>query len=293
MIEIREISDLKEAEASWRSLSPRRTIFDEWDFRYCFYKYDPLPLHFFVAYEGGSLVGLMPLQKHPEHGFEFFAEEPSEESRPFVKPGYEHIIPQLYAAIPGPAKCYDISGDDSFTMSLPLEDYKYVLPLAKIEDWEGYLKARLSVKKQRNLRAEMRKIEALEPEMTNDDRRSIEDVFALNCASFSDSYLQPGEERQGWADLLLLPYDWRLTAVKVGGSVVAASLSVVYNGTYFYLINGADNRRVPNIGKYLNRLNLERAISLGAEYWDAGLGDCNWKEAWHMDKVPQYLFKKE
>ena len=51
MISIREIRDLKEAEALWRSLSPGETIFDEWEFRFCFYKYTPLPLCFLAAYE--------------------------------------------------------------------------------------------------------------------------------------------------------------------------------------------------------------------------------------------------
>ncbi len=292
MLSIREVNDLKSAEVLWRALSPKKTIFDEWDFRYCFYKYEPMEICFLAAYDDSNLVGLMPLEKHTKHGFEFFAEDPSEESRPFVKVGYEKIIPGLYDAIPGPAKCYDITGSDEFTVKLELEDYKYILPLENINNFEDYLKNRLSAKKQRNLRAEFRKIEDLNPEIIVDDFSGIEEVFKLNSSRFPDSYLQSEAERLAWGDLLKLPYDWHLISIKIDNKIVAASLSVMYNNIYFYLINGADIN-IPNLGKYLNKINLERAIEFKAESWDAGLGDCNWKEAWHLDKIPQYLFKKD
>jgi hypothetical protein len=292
MLEIRTVNDLKEAERLWRALSPRKTIFDEWDWRFCFYKHEPMEIYFLTAYEENILAGLMPLEKHPKHGLEFFAEDASEESRPFIKAGFDHIIPKLYAAIPGPAKCYDISGDDEFTRQLPLEDYKYILPLESIYSFEDYLKARLSAKKQRNFRADFRKVEELKPEIVYNNPDDIEFLFALNSDRFDDSYLQSSSERAAWGDLLALPYDWQLISIKIADKVVAASLAVVYHETYFYLINGA-NKAIPNLGKYLNKVNLERAINLKAKYWDAGLGGCNWKDVWHLDKIPQYLFKKD
>jgi hypothetical protein len=300
MLRIREINDLNKAALLWRALSPNQTIFDLWDWRFCFYKYEPMEICFLAAYDTNSgeensaenLVGLMPLEKHPKHGWEFFAEDPSEESRPFVRAGYEKIIPDLYAAIPAPAKCYDITGDDEFTKKLPLEDYKYILPLENLYNFEDYLKSRLSAKKQRNFRADFRKIEDLKPEIIFDDLADIEAVFKLNSNHFSDSYLKSETERAAWRDLLTLPYNWRLVSIKINNYVVAASLAVVYNGIYFYLINGADIS-IPNLGKYLNKINLERALALKAKCWDAGLGDCNWKKDWHLDKIPQYLFKKD
>ncbi len=299
MISIKEIRDLKTAEALWKALSPRETIFDEWDFRYCFYKYEPLKLCFLAAYEKNNneetedkLVGLLPLQKHPRYGFEFFAEDPSEESRPFIKLGYDYIIADLYAAIPGPAKCYDISGEDEFTVKLPLEDYSYILPLRGFNNFDDFLKARLSSKKSQNMRAEFRKVEVVKPEIIYNNFEDLDEIFKLSTAKFSDSYLQSEAERKPWKDLLSLSYNWQIVSLKVAGKIVAASLSVLFNGTYFYLINGTDKNSVPNLGKYLNKVNVERAIELKAEYWNAGLGDCNWKAAWHLDKIPQYLFEK-
>lgn len=297
MIEIRTVSDLASAEKLWRLLSPRETIFDEWDFRFAFYKYDPYPLGFLAAYEikasgEEEAVALMPLEKHPEHGWEFFAEDPGEENKPFVRTGYEGVIPDLYAAIPAPAKCFDISGTDEFTVKLPLEDYKYILPLETLKSWDDYLEKRLSPKKRRVLRADLRKVEAEEPQAFWGRQEDLGHLFALNQANFSDSYLQTEAERGAWSDLLRLPYDWQISGLEINGRVVAAALAVFYNHHYIYLINGAASQAVSGLGKYLNKVNLERALSLGADYWDAGLGDCNWKEFWHLYRVPQYKFIK-
>jgi len=297
MIKIKVITDLKEAENLWRTLSLQETIFDEWAFRYCFYKHKPYPLYFLAAYEKqattNELVGLLPLEHNPIWNcFDFFAEEHCEESRPFVKLGYEYIIPSLYAAAEGAIECDDITGDDEFTRALPIEDYIYVLPLAGIKTWEDYLQTRLSSKKQRNFRSDIRKIEALEPKIFYARPGDVDAVFKINSAQFKDSYLGQKVDQDSWRDLLNLDFDWQIVGIEIAGVVQAASLSVLYDNKYLYLINGANKTDFPGLGKYLNKVNLERAIELGAKLWDAGLGDCIWKADWHLDKVPQYYFHK-
>lgn len=309
MLEFKVITDLETARQLWNELSPGESVFDLWDFRYCFYKYEPYPLYFIAAYEtkepgesgaagASELVGLMPLDRHPEHGYEFMAEDACEESRPFIKPGREDLIPLLYGEVPAPAKFFDITGYDSYTIALPLEDYKYVLPLANLKDFSDFLTSRLSSKKQRNIRQELREIENKEREESRWDLEivwnnpaDLESLFSLNVENFGeDSYLNE-HGRQGWRELLSLNLNYQLVVVKVEGQAAAASLAIYYHQTYYYLINGVTHR-VNNLGKYLNKINIERAISLGAEYFDAGLGDCNWKEAWHFDRIPQYKFIK-
>lgn len=295
MLDIRRVTDIKEAQRLWRALSPHKFIFDDWDFRFTFYKYETYPVDFYAAYERCGLeeilVGLMPLQVNPEYGREFFSEVDCEENRPFVKAGYEKIIPDLYAAIEGPAKCFDISGNDSFTAALPLEDYIYVLPLAGLSSFEDFLSSRLSPKKRRNIKQELKEIEKDQPEIVWNNKTDIESLFALNIKNFGeDSYLNVSGQR-AWRELLNPAWDYHLVALKINQQIAAASLAIYYNHTYYYLINGVSHN-THSLGKYLNKINIEKAISLGADYFDAGLGDCNWKEAWHFDRVPQYKFIK-
>lgn len=305
MTNIRQVKNLPEAESFWRTLSPQETIFDEWDFRYSFYKYAPHPLCFLVALEttagpkGQSeekAVGLLPLQRNPQHGYEFFAEDPCEENRPFVIGGYEKIIPDLYAAIPGAAKCYDITGTDEFTISLPLEDYKYLLPLEGLNNFSDFLEMRLSSKRRRSILKEIETIAKNNIKIKVSDRSSwesdLEILFVFNNNNFAaESYLKE-EERAPWRDLLLLPYDWRLVTLQIAGVTQAVSLSVLYKKEWHYLVTGVNFKKYPSLGKYLVKANMEAAIAAQAKIFDAGLGDCGWKHLWHFDKKPQYEVKK-
>ena len=301
MINISEIHDLKEAELLWRALSPNKTIFDEWDFRYCFYKYDPLPLCFLAAYDGEKLVGLLPLQKHPKHGYEFFAEDPCEENRPFIRGGYENIIPSLYAAMPGSGKAFDISGDDAFTSKLPLEDYKYVLPLAGLKSFTDFLTTRLSAKRRRSLVKEMEEAEnyGIEAEIiggessAKDRVEALKSLFGFNVNNFKEESYLLEKDQAPWCDLMSLEFAWRIIVLKIKNISVAASLSVLHNHDWHYLITGANFKDYPGLGKLLAKININNAIAAGAKHFDAGLGDCGWKHLWHFDRQPQYEFIKE
>ena len=300
MIKIQTITDLKEAEKLWRSLSPNQTIFDEWDFRYCFYKYNPNPLRFLAAYEGDGkdqkAIGLLPLARHPEYGLEFLAEDPCEENRPFISPGREDVIPALYGAIDDKAQLFDISGTDNFTGKMVLEDYKYVLPLGELSSFRSFLDSRLSPKRRKSLVKELTESEkyGIVPISVPPSERLeyLESLFRFNTANFAaDSYLL-ADEQAPWRDLMRLPFDWHLIALEIDGECRGVSLSVLHAGTWHYLITGVDFKRFRGLGKYLVKENIEAAIKAGAQIFDAGLGDCGWKNLWHLDQIPQYEFKK-
>ncbi len=295
MIDIRTITDLKTAETLWREISPRHVIYDDWDFRYGFYKYEPYPLYFRAAYEVGNgreeLVALMPLVDYEDYGHGFMAEDPCEENRVFVRPGHEAVIRELYEKLEGRIQFYDVSGEDEFTTKLALEDYKYVLPLNGFKSFADFMNSRLSAKRRRSLVKELSAIEALKLEVVINDFKDLDNLFKLNIASFAgESYLGKDKEREPWQELIKAPFAWRLVSLRREGKTIAASLSVIYNGYYHYLITGVDFVTYPGLGKYLNKVNIELAIKDGAKYFDAGLGDCGWKNIWHFDTIAQYEY---
>jgi len=301
MIDIRVVTDLKMAETLWREISPRRVIFDDWDFRYGFYKYEPYPLYFKAAYEISpdragqakeELVALMPLVDYDDYGHGFIAEEPCEENRVFIKPGREDVIKLMYESVSQEKiQFYDISGEDEFTVKLPIEDYKYVLPLAGFKDFTDFMSSRLSPKRRHSLEKELATIDKLKPEIVLNDWTDLDNLFKLNVDSFAgESYLSKEEERRPWRELIKLPFDWRLISLRLGGQTIAVSFSVLYNGYYHYLITGVDFQNYPGLGKYLNKINIEEAIKANARYFDAGLGDCGWKNLWHFDAIAQYEY---
>ena len=118
-------------------------------------------------------------------------------------------------------------------------------------------------------------------------------MFSFNTGNFGDeSYLLEADQAP-WRDLIKLDFDWRLIVLKINEQSQAASLSIKYNNIWYYLITGANFKDFPGLGKYLVKANIDSAIQEGMSYFDAGLGDCGWKNLWHFDKIPQYLFKKE
>jgi len=300
MADIRLVTSLEEAEKLWRRLSPQRTIFDDWDFRACFYKYNPHPLRFYVAQEkmaSGDFeaVGLLPLMLHPEHGLEFFAEDPCEENRVFTRAGYERVIPDLYGQIQEKAQFLDISGEDDFTRQLELEDYKYLLPLDGLKSFDDFLDKRLSAKRRRGLRSELARlaVEKVETYLFNvNGRDDLDQLFAFNLKTFGlESYLIK-EEQPAWRDIWQKFPGARLSVLTIGGESQAVSLSIIYNNHWHYLITGVNFQDWPGLGKYLVKANIEEAIVAGCTMFDAGLGDCGWKDIWHLDRLPQYQFAK-
>lgn len=296
MITIKVITDLKEAEFLWRTLSSRQAVVDEWSFRYCFYKYNPHPLKFITAYDDEEPVGLLPLSRHPEYGLEFMAEDPCEDNRVFIKAGYESVIPKLYEAVDETTKCFDIAGSDEFTAKFPLEDYKYVLPLAGLNNFSDFLKTRLNPKRRRSLEKELSDLSQSEIIMAfsrpDEMAENLQLLFKFNLKNFAaESYLL-AKEQAAWLDLLKLDFDWRLMTLEIKGLKQAAALSIFYNNHWHYLITGVNFKDFPGLGKYLTKLNIEAAIAAKATVFDAGLGDCGWKHLWHFDKIPQYEFIK-
>jgi len=299
MLNIERVNDLGEAERLWRALSPNKFIFDDWDYRLAFYKYQTCPLDFYAAYEvlGQTkiLVGLMPLQVSPKLGREFFSESSCEENRPFIKISHENILPLLYEAIELPAQCCDVAGTDDFTSKLPLEDYIYFLPLNDLKDFDNFLINRLSPKRRKSIQKELAEIEKNNIEIIYDDFNDLELLFEFNSATFnSESYLLKDIEKQPWRDLIKNPtFNWHMITLKLNDFKCAVSLAVLYNNTWFYLLTGVNFKKFPGLGKYLVRANITAAIKAKADIFDAGLGDCGWKKLWHFDTEPQYDFIKK
>lgn len=297
MIDIKLISDLDKAREVWEKLSPKETLYDLWEVRYCFYKNDPKPLYFYVAYDGDEPVALLPLEYNKKKNFlEFLTESFIEGNRPFFKTGYEYLLPELFQIdFPHPVRIYDLTGEDEFISALPLEDYVYYIDVSTFKNFDDYLlQAFPNGKKRYNFK---RLFSLLEKEhqvkVIYDDFSGLEALMDLNVKNFGkESYLNTKKERQPFFDLLELPLDWKMIAIEVDGVKLAYSLSVIYNRVYYYLIVGSDVSSVKEVFKYLTKINMEIAIKNKLKIFDCSLGDCNWKHYWHLTLRPQYKFEK-
>lgn len=287
------IKDLKEAEKIWKGLSPNLTLYDDWNFRYCFYKYHTdNPLLFYAGYLGDELIGLLPLQYNSKEKYlEFWSEEFMEDNHVFIKKGFENLVPRFYEEIKEPAKIYYIVDDCHYVRNLPIEDYKYILNLAGFKDYREYLESAFEGKSKKNLKREISIIEKNPVAIREDEEEDLDLVFGLNINTFKEeSDFHGKNKKEIFRDFLKLDLPLHLMSIEVNGEKLAASVSILYNKIFYLLSTGSDNKKIPNLGKYLIFKNIEKAISLGAEIFDVGVGDCGWKERFRLERVPQYKF---
>lgn len=302
-IELRIISDVAEAKKIWEALSPNESIYDTWEFRFCFHKYYQYTLHFIVGYDGQEPVGLLPLQYNADKKYyEFFGTYFMETNRVFIKPGYENTVPHYYNQIPTPVNLESISAQDEFTSNFPIQDYKYVLPLTKYQNFDDYVTQAFSSKSRSGLNKKIRTIEATgELVWEENNINDIELLFKFNIESFDDKFEEKGGRRSSflyqyrqeiYRDFLTLPFDPYILNLKINGVIQAVSLTLRYKGQYVFLNTGANLRDIPNLGTYMYYQNIKRAFEQKMTLFDAGTESYGWKERFHLEPTPQHHYVK-
>lgn len=292
-MDIRIIKNIEEAKIAWNTLSPAECIYDTWDFRYCFYKYTPSELFFYIAYEKEIPIALLPLQYNvDENSLEFFGGSFMENNKVFYKSGYESVVPLLYDQIHQPAKLEYISGDDSFTTKLPLHDYKYILPLDTITSSEEYLEKYFPQKDKKEIRRKLRRIEE-EGQVKSllNQNADLELLFEWNIEKFKDdSTFTLNFRKEIFRDILNGPFETYLHTFIQNNEKIGVSMSVVYKGNFISLNSGLRSIAPKNFRTYLNLYKIDFAIEKGEQIFDAESNDCGWKESWHFQKLPLYKF---
>jgi CelD/BcsL family acetyltransferase involved in cellulose biosynthesis len=286
------IHDIEEAKKVWEQLSPKKHIYDDWGFRFCFYKYFNYEIYFYVGIENGEPVGLLPLQYNSEKGYlEFFGGSYMDSNQIYIKEKNDKIIPDFYKALDRPAKLIDVIGEDSFTTDLPLEDYNYMLPLNGIQTVEQLIEQRFSKRSKDTLKRKMKMLEHENITILKDQYEDLDLLIDLNIKRFGDdsAFCYPFR-RETFHDLLKLPFQFKIQTFVINEEKQAVSLSIFYKGIYYYLYSGVNLEKTKNLGNYVIKETIKEAISLDAICFDAGLGDCGWKERWHLDKTPQYIY---
>ncbi len=295
LLDIKCVSDINEAKSVWMKLSPDINIYDNWDFRYCFYKYFNYPLYFYAGFDRGEIVGLLPLQYNKDvRHLEFFGGSFMEDNRVFIKPGYEECIPQFYNSIKEPARLEDIIREDPFTKSLDVLEYKYVADISEMRSANDYLIKKFRAKSRNRLRKKIRLIEKMKPEIIVNNYGDIDILIELNKKTFGkESSFNKPFRSEIFHDLLKMNYEFHMLSFVVNGKKEAVSLSVRYKDVFVNLNMGVNKKSAPNLSAYVIFKKLEKAIACGAKILDAGVESFGWKKHWHLEKIPQRIFVRE
>jgi hypothetical protein len=289
------ISDIKEAKNVWQKLSLGKNIYDNWDFRYCFYKYFNHPLCFIVGKINNEEIGLLPLQNNKEKMLlEFFGGSFMEDNHVLIKNGCENYIPEFYKNVKGRSRLEDICDSSTFESSLKIFEYKYVSDLARLKNASEYLEKYFKPKRIKAIKKKIKFIEALKPIITEDSYEDLDLLIELNKKKFGkESSFNKPFRREIYHDLLNINLSVKMMTFIINGSKEAVILGIKYKNIFVGINGGTKEEAHPDLGTYITVKKIERAIRLGADKYDAGLEDLGWKENWHFKKIPQRIFVNE
>jgi len=289
------VKDLSSAQKVWDMLTPRKTIYDEWEFRYCFYKYFKNELFFYTGYKNNELIGVLPLQFNSnDECLEYFGGSVMNDNRVLIKSGYESCIPAFFKTIKEKAKVEYLVGNDSFISELPIKGYRFILDLSKFGTIEEYIQNYFGSETRRTLRKSFRKIEERNVEILLNNFEDIELLFEYNIRHFKQesTFASCAYRKETFRDFLKLPYEPVLLTFIIDGEKEAVSFCLKYNNVYESFNTGTRTEEIKNLFAFMIMKNIELALKSNMSSYDALSGDLGWKEKWGFTKIPQYIYEK-
>ena len=289
----------------WDEFSPRKSIFDLWEFRYAFWRgYQYVP--YFMVLKNGKNLGLLPLwYEEDQKKFFWFGSYWHEDNKFFVRDPM--FIPLLLSICPVPTILNSLDLETAiyakefivFDRDCP----KYVLNLEKFNTLANYL-AFFDKKTRYNLKRDRRIIESQKPEIVIDNFTDFNHLVKLSRGRFK----QKGE-LSSWEDPRRIatfeeiikigkknkPFRARMITVKIGDKIAGVDLIALYNGCYTPLVCGYDVVNFPGIGNFMNLVEIEDALNFGMKRLDFLQSNFGHKDSWKerlFEEIPLFKYTK-
>lgn len=294
-MDIRCITNLEECKSIWQKLSPNEFLYDDWDFRYNYYKYFNYPLYFYTVYEGDEPVAVLPLMLDDSiNKITFFISvEYMEQNRIFVKKDYEYCKYNLYQQA---KNLHDnlyleyLNKSESEISNVIYAEPNYFLQLKKYQSYKELLIDYIGSRSSKVLKQfEEFKSENFTLEQGDHNNVTLLIEYSKNRFKEKSSFIT----RPYWEDYfyyLSERNDCNFIIIKNQGKVIAIGMMIRYN-SICYGINSGYDTSISNLGKYLTCMKINWAIKMNCTIYDAGSGSFGWKEDFHLDKNPLYIMQ--
>jgi len=294
-LKLKIITNLNDTKKFWELFSPKKNIYDDWDFRYSYYRFFQYPLFFYILFAADAPVGLLPLQyntnlklleffggSYMEDNMIFTITKSDQKSKFYKKYILENILKKARYKI-----ILDFMKEDIEGFPFQISDYKYELPLQNISNIDDYLRKYWKSKSRSNLKSQIKKLYQQNLIITYNNFSDLQYMFELNIKRFGKESTLLLPHRMDFFKEVIKKFHANLITISINKKIEAVGLSVIYNKIYTGL-NSGTNRSINGLGKFLSLQKIEQAISLGAILYDSRAGDLGWKEAFHFVKRPQY-----
>lgn len=302
-LQIEVVSQMDRCYSLWQEFSPKKTLFDTWEFRFAFWQGYHHPPYFLLLKNNDENLALLPLwYEREKQKYFWFGSWWQEENHFFAKDSL--FVPLMLAACPLPVELNAISLEavlwtKEFIDFKP-DEPKYILDLTKIHSVDDYL-ASLKKKKRYNLRRDRRIIEAYNPQVVFNNFDDFDTLVAL-----SKKRLWEKGEKADWEDPRRVEtfrqvinlgkskksYQVKMITVRVAEKIAGVDLIALFNDCYYPIKCGYDVKNFYGIGNYVNLLEIEDALKLGMKKIDFLEISFGWKERW-FEEIPLFKYEKE
>jgi hypothetical protein len=280
------ISEIEDCFKLWKEMSPQKTLFDTWEFRFAFYlsyKYKP---YFILLKNQKDNLGLLPLWfEEDKNRYCWFGSWWQEENRFFVKE--QNLIPHLISFSKKPILLNAIS---PFSVSkiknlikFERDEPKYILNLENLKSSEDYL-MKLKKNRRRNLRKDRNRILKQNPKIIINNFSDFEHLVKLSKKRFKkkgeSADWEDSRREETFRQVIKLAgksYNVRMITVKIGDRVAGVDLIAIFNNCYYTLKCGYDVENFSGIGNFVNLFEIDDAISLGMKRIDFLQNSYQWK----------------
>lgn len=288
--QVQTVTDINLCFELWQEFSPKKTLFDIWEFRLAFNKAYQFKPYFVLIKNQLENLALLPLEyDEDEKRYVWFGSPWQEENKFFTK--NPTLVPFLLSLAPKPLflNAIDFSSTDSLKESVDFQpdSPKYILNLENIKTVEDFL-MNLTKNKRHALRKDKRRIERQNPKIIINDSPNFSDLDNLIKLS-KERFGEKGEEVD-WEDprrveafrqiiqLANKSYKLKTITVMVGEKIAGIDLIALFNGGYYTLKCGYDVKNFSGIGNFFNLFEIEEAITLGMKKVDFLQNSYAWKE---------------
>ena len=285
--------DIDECGLLWNLFSPKKRLFDIWDFRLCFYDNHEQEPYFIVGYQGKNRVGIVPLQfTKSKNQYTYFGGWFPERNSFFLKDKIK--LAEFLEQCPQGTFIEGIDTSEGRHYIFPEDEYTYFLNLPKYNNsFEDYFSS-LDKKRQKNFNRELKKIPKYK--IYRNRLGDFDRLAELNINQYEeDSKFNSEVIKNGIYKMTNLAHKkgiLDMTSLEINGRTEAVDIGIVYKECYYAMIGGANSQKIPNLGKLMTMLDIKNAIAKKARFIDFAATSGYWKEMWHFEKEMLLKFVK-
>ncbi len=292
------VTDIKQCEKVWKTVSTNKKISEMWEFKLCFHKsFDHSP-YFIVQKKGDEIVGLLPLSFDKiKNCFRFFPgdEEWIEKNPIFFK--NRNTLKKLIASVPQNTILTCIEENPIYNRYFNEEYCTYSLMPPKMDyDINNYFKL-FNKKHLKNIMRDIKRLEEqkIEVSMETRNKRLYKKMIEWNLKAFGEkSYFYDGKFNKAFWEL----FDFfkkkdilYMVSIKIDGELAAVDFGCVYNNVLTVLVGGVNPRyRDLGVAKFINFEHIKYGFNNKLDRIEFLGFDFNWKEHWHLMKEKMFKF---